>query len=336
MKKGQVVGSGSRCAFRSFLLGGLTLLVLAFLLPAEVVAMQWNARVSGFVTDPDGKPLEGVKVTIDAVMQRLGAEVAPVELITDEDGQYFARSVRLGDTQIIFQLAGYQEVVERRDLKAGPVRIDMTLKPVEPVPEVARANLLNESYQAGYDAFTAGQFDQAIAHLQEALPMVEQLPENAEAMGALHALIGRSHFELRRFEQARDAFLKWVEYQPDDANSHIELAHAYSELGESEAATKEFQAALARSPDDPMTLYNIGVGMVNAGAAEDGIPFIERAIELQPVYPMAHKNIGYAYAQAGEYAKAVGAFEKYLEQSPEAQDAPEIRDFIVALREIIG
>jgi regulator of sirC expression with transglutaminase-like and TPR domain len=85
-----------------------------------------------------------------------------------------------------------------------------------------------------------------------------------------------------------------------------------------------------------MTLYNTGIEMVNSGSLEEGIAFIERAIEIQPVYPMAHKNIGYAYAGVGEYAKAIGAFEKYLEQSPEAGDAAEIRDFIAALKEMIG
>jgi tetratricopeptide (TPR) repeat protein len=330
------VESGSRATFRSCLLGGLAFLALAFALPSDVLAMQWNARVSGVVTDADGNPLEGVKVTINLVMQREGAEVDAVELVTDEEGLYFARNVRLGDTQIIFELAGYEAVVERRDLKAGPVRIDIALKPTEPVPEVERANVANESYQAGYEAFTAGQFDQAITHLQQALAAIEQMPDNAEPLGFIYALIGRSHFELRHFEQARDAFLKWVEYQPNEANSHIELAHAYDELGDSEAAMAQFQAALALSPDDPMTLYNTGIEMVNSGSLEEGIAFIERAIEIQPVYPMAHKNIGYAYAGVGEYAKAIGAFEKYLEQSPEAGDAAEIRDFIAALKEMIG
>jgi regulator of sirC expression with transglutaminase-like and TPR domain len=54
------------------------------------------------------------------------------------------------------------------------------------------------------------------------------------------------------------------------------------------------------------------------------------------VYPLAYKNIGYAYARIEAYQKAVDSFEKYLEQAPEADDAAQIRDFITALKEMIG
>ncbi len=93
---------------------------------------------------------------------------------------------------------------------------------------------------------------------------------------------------------------------------------------------------MALEPDDAMTRYNMGVIMINGGNREDGIRKLEEAIELQPEYPLAYKELGYAYAGTADYAKAIAALEKYIEQSPDAEDAAQIRDFIVALKEIIG
>ncbi len=172
--------------------------------------------------------------------------------------------------------------------------------------------------------------------MQVATEAMAATPDNAESLGYLYALMGRAYLEQRMFQEATDAYRKWVEYHPDQSGPLIELAQALSESGDPEGATIYFEAALALEPDDAMTRYNMGVIMINGGNREDGIRKLEEAIELQPEYPLAYKELGYAYAGTADYAKAIEALEKYIEQSPDAEDAPQIRDFIVALKEIIG
>ncbi len=314
----------------------LLISLVAVLLPADAAATQFNARVSGTVTDADGNPLAGVKVTIMLMSNRRVDPVPPTELTTDDEGRFFARNVRAGDSQVIFELEGFETHIDRREMRVGVQTVDATLNVDIAAAMVVAANIANAHYQEGYEAFVAEDFAGAVEHLQQALVMIEDTEENAAARGSVHALMGRAYMEQRDLQHAVANYREWVRYQPQDANAHIELASALNEMGERDEAMVHFEHALERNPQDPTSLYNIGAVMVNSGAVEEGAALIERAIEVQPEFPIALKALGYAYARIEKYQQAVDVFEKYLEQTPDAADAPQIRDFVTALKELIG
>ena len=316
--------------------GALAALIAALALPPEAAAYQFNATIRGKVVDEDDKPLAGVKITITTMAQDPSRPSEPVELVTRADGEYYARNVSLGEQTFVYQLAGYETFEDIRDLRAGPVRIDVTLRKAEVPEELVRANVANEAYAAAADAFNAGNYAAGLSRALEAREALEDVPDSAEALGYVYALLGAVYSRQRMFEEAIEAFERRLELQPAEAAAHLELAQALADSGDEESAAAHFEAALALDPDNAMTRYNVGVTMVNAGNVEAGIVHIERAIELQPVYPLAYKGLGYAYAGIEQYQKAIDAFEKYLEQSPEAADAAEIRDFIALLKEMIG
>lgn len=216
-------------------LAALLVFGLAAARAAEGDPFQFNATVRGTVVDSDGNPLEGVTVTIRKQVQDPTRLFDPIELTTDEDGNFNARNVPIGATIVIFEYEGYEVHEETRRLRAGPVRLNVTMQPVVAPEEFVQA-----------------------------------------------------------------------------------------------------EAAVALDRDDAATQYNIGVTMVGAGDVAGGIAHIERALELQPEYPLALQNIGYAYARVEAYAKAVEAFDRYVEQAPDAEDVPQIKEFIAALKELIG
>ena len=308
----------------------------AALLPADAEAAQFNARVSGLVTDAGGQPLAGVKITISLVSNRRVDPIPPTEVTTDEEGRYFARNVRVGDSQIVFELDSYEIHTERRELRVGSQNIDVTMTHDVAAAKVEAANVANAQYQEGVAKITEGDYAGAIESLRQALAVIDDTAENAQARGSVHALIGRAHFEQREWDEAVASYREWVRYLPDDANAHLELASALNEAGEPEEAMEHSERALELNPQDPTALYNSGVQMINTGAVESGIALLERAIAARPEFPLALKNLGFAYARAERYQEAVDVFEKYLEQAPEADDAAEIRDFVVALKEMIG
>jgi len=339
MTTGNRQPGGARRGVRAAALLGLAAffaMILALALPAEVSAAQFNATVRGKVTDVDGNPLEGVKVTVRKIGQDPSRPVAAIELETDDAGNYNARNVTIGDTSITFEYEGHELVEERRQLRAGPTRIDVTMKAIEVPEEFVRAQVANESYAAGVDAFNADNYAEAVTQMNNALRALADTPENAEPRAYVFALLGAAYSRQRMFDEAVEAFTTRLGYAPDDADAHLELAQALADSGDEAAAQPHFEAALALVPDDAVTQYNVGVTMVNAGDVEAGIARMERAIELQPEYPLAYKNLGYAYARVEEYAKAIGAFEKYVEQAPDADDVAQIQDFIAALKDLIG
>jgi tetratricopeptide (TPR) repeat protein len=320
----------------SLCLAVLAVAILTAAFPTTASAFQFNATVRGKVTDVDGNPIEGVRVTIRKLVQDPSRPFETIELTTDEDGNYYARNVPTGEALLNFEFEGLEPVEEQRELRVGPVRIDITMTAVEIPEQFVQAQVANEAYGAGADAFNAGNFEEAVTQMGLALEALADTPENAEARSHVFTLLGAAYMRQRKFDEAIEAFTTRLGYMPDDAAAHLDLAQALGESGDEAAARPHYEAALALDPDDAATQYNVGVTMVNAGDVEGGIVHIERAIELQPVYPLAYKNIGYAYARIEAYREAVAAFEKYLEQEPESADAAQIRDFIAALKEMIG
>ena len=160
--------------------GAVLVLLFCTAFPADAGALQWGATVRGKVTDVDGNPLEGVTVTIALRFQSPDNPKEPVVVETGDDGQFYSRNVRVGDSTILFEFEGYSAVAVERMLRTGPVRIDMTLE----VPEaMVRADIANDAYQAGRVAFNAGNYDDVIVQMRTAAEAMEDMPDNAEALG---------------------------------------------------------------------------------------------------------------------------------------------------------
>ncbi|MFQ5743943.1 MAG: tetratricopeptide repeat protein [Acidobacteriota bacterium] len=308
---------------------------------AGVRPIQFNARLAGTVTDAEGKPLEGVKVTIHREGQDPSNPVEDIELRTNKKGGYYRRNVRLGMTQINFEMEGFQTVVKEINLKVGPTRLDITMKP----GVAASRNAAAELYSAGVEAFEDKRFVEAISLMKQVLDTLGEAEADPKVLASVYAVIGRSHFEQKEYEQAVQAYEQWQKLAPDDTNARLELdqARAAQAGGESPQGRRHARRSgentlSGGSPqrandasDDAMDSYNKGVVLVAEGKVDEGIEALEQALRLQPVYPLAHKNLGFAYARNGDLAKAAEHLRAYLEQNPEAEDKADIEQFIKAL-----
>jgi tetratricopeptide (TPR) repeat protein len=91
---------------------------------------------------------------------------------------------------------------------------------------------------------TAGQFDEAIRDLRQA---VELDPENPD----LHQELGITFLLLKDWARARVEYLETIKDDPTEAESHNGLGYALEKLGQIEAASTEFRIAMRLDPDDP-------------------------------------------------------------------------------------
>jgi iron complex outermembrane recepter protein len=90
----------------------------AFAQPDSIGAPARGASLTGRVTDPTGKPLEGVSVGITEL--RRGT-------LTDAEGRYTIHALPLGVYRVSFQRLSSTPVVRRIALSAGSVTLDVTL-----------------------------------------------------------------------------------------------------------------------------------------------------------------------------------------------------------------
>ncbi len=334
----------SRRCLRSATITGLVLgLVFTYSVPvgavsatASVYSPQFNSRVSGKVTDADGNALEGVKVIITMVLQDPDRPFVPIEMITSDDGVYFARNVRMARARITADLEGYTSFEMERNLRGGPNRIDIVMHPPEIPQAVLRATAASDAYSLGVAAIQAGNHEEAISYMEQARSNVDDNEQNNDALAAISQNIASSYLVLGKYEEAIAEIQEWLRHAPDNPDARLALSQAYTEMGDTEAAALEFEAAMATGAEDPESYYNMGMMMIDSGDVEGGIAELETAVQLRPDFPLAHKNLGYAYARTNEYQKAVNHFELFLVQEPDSPEAADVQQFIDALKSMIG
>jgi cytochrome c-type biogenesis protein CcmH/NrfG len=125
--------------------------------------------------------------------------------------------------------------------------------------------------------------------------ILKEDPANLDALIKL----GNISMDANRFDEAIDAYGKALEIDPTNSNVRVDMAVCYRRTGRSDRAVEE----------------------------------IEKAIAQDPKHAIAHMNLGVILAyDFGKNEEAAKHFERFLELSPNAPNAPQIRQEIERLK----
>jgi cytochrome c-type biogenesis protein CcmH/NrfG len=125
--------------------------------------------------------------------------------------------------------------------------------------------------------------------------ILKEDPANLDALIKL----GNISMDASRFDEAIGAYAKALEIDPTNTNVRVDMAVCYRRTGRSDRAVEE----------------------------------IERAIENDPAHAIAHMNLAVILAyDLGKNQEAAKHFERFLELSPNAPNAPQIRQEIARLK----
>lgn len=172
----------------------------------------------------------------------------------------------------------------------------------------------------------AGRLDEAVAAHHAALQVDPDLvqahvnlislygrlgrPEKAEehyrailARGAgpadAHYNFGVLCFGRRRFAEARLAFFKALEINPQYAEAHNNLAFLLEQEGRTDQALRHYREAVAYKPDYRLAHFHLGRILVDRKNYEEGIRHLLRTLE-----PEDDKTPAYLFALTGAYARS--------------------------------
>ncbi|MBN1877604.1 MAG: tetratricopeptide repeat protein [Anaerolineae bacterium] len=187
-----------------------------------------------------------------------------------------------------------------------------------PLPEVdldtAKAQMDSGEYTAARDAL---------------LQLAETDTQDAE----VQFLLGVTYFNLNEFDQARAAFSRSMELDPERAAAvHHNLGALAYQQGDMEGALSEFQQALEIDPGDADTHYQLGatylVMAFPAGALtpdaemlSKSVSEFETSLELSPGEVEALVGLGNVYLLQNQVDKAIESLEAALEVDPEMREA---------------
>lgn len=164
---------------------------------------------------------------------------------------------------------------------------EQEINPADPVAGVRVAQALREM----------GQYEQAAATAQG---LLLSQPNNIEAMlelGRAHIARGQGFYSIAALEQARDL-------APRDWRPLSLLGVAYQQVKRDEDARDAWNAGLRLSPDNPEILNNVAMALTTSGDAAGGETLLRRAVAQSGAGSKIRLNLALVLGLQGKTAEA--------------------------------
>jgi tetratricopeptide (TPR) repeat protein len=352
------------------------LLVLAAGLSAPLASAQTTGTVKGTCKDSDGKPIAGAEV------EWTGTESGHTyKLKTNNKGEYFSLGIVPGkynvkftkDGKELFHLTnvpvGLDEVVQDLDLKKEQVNAGQA-QGMTPEQAKARAEAaakvegekktvgtLNEKLNAAKAASDAGDFETAIATLNEANQIDNTRDLIWFKLGDAYRMSAPKQTDpeekKKRYEMAATNYQKAIEMRgasetaqkdPDNnakmAAYYNNLAEAYSKSNKIDDSVANYDKAAQLDAAHAATyFFNEGAVLTNAGKVDAAIGAFDKVIAADPTKAEAYywkgvNLIGKATLKGDKMVAPDGtaeAFRKYLELQPEGKLAQPAKDMLASI-----
>ena len=150
----------------------------------------------------------------------------------------------------------------------------------------------------GFIHLQRGQFDQAIAVLEEAQSTD---PFNAETFNNL----ATAYMQRADMEKAEELLLAAIEIQPDYTLSYLNLGLLYLAKGEYQLALNNLEQALPSVPDEVNVRNNLAVSLLRLGRYQESRDHFQIILNQKPDMAPAYFNTAITYVLEGNEQKAM-------------------------------
>lgn len=111
---------------------------------------------------------------------------------------------------------------------------------------------------------------------------------------------GREQFNLGNITGAIQAYQQALEIEPDYADVHLSLGHAYLRMQKSQEAIKAFKEATRINPEMDEAYYGLGLEYFRAGKMKEAAQAFKKAVTVRPNMAKAHYGLALAYQEIGK------------------------------------
>lgn len=169
-----------------------------------------------------------------------------------------------------------------------------------------------------------GMYDEAIAHVKEAIAICPQEPKCSVQLANLYRA-------QNKMGPAIEAMKKAVALDPKDSGTQEQLLQALVELARYDEAITLGRKLLAAFPRNLFARDVLGIAYLQQGRIDESLKVTSELIRLAPADPAHHFKKAVLLQQKGEIAQAMSAFTRALEMDPGGDMADDAREAIAAL-----
>jgi tetratricopeptide (TPR) repeat protein len=309
-------------------------------LPLQAQAWAGRGRVQGEIRDEQGKPIEGVKITLRKGTERVDPNAdGPKPITSNKNGKFSFLGLAGGPWGILIEKEGYMpsegQVPVNEFAVAQPLNITLK-KPTqqqqqqaEKAAEPSGNAKAKAAIEQGNALLAQSKYAEARVQYESALSTLET--DDPLLKASIQRTIARTWFEEGKTDQAIDTLKKVLEVKPDD----VETLQLISTLLVSAGREKEAEAYIAKLPAgtkvDPNSLLNLGIKAYNEKDLNGALDKFNRAVQDNPDLATAYYYRGLTYLGLNKTAEAKADFEKVLQLDPNHPNAEEVREYIKAL-----
>ncbi|MCR9293934.1 MAG: tetratricopeptide repeat protein [bacterium] len=171
-----------------------------------------------------------------------------------------------------------------------------------------------KAYQTALEHFQAGQLQPAASICEQ---IMHQAPEFADAWHLRGVIAGT--------QNQPELVVKFLEHairlQPERAQYHYNLAHAFQQHGQIQAAMNAYRKCLQLAPQHMSCLRNLGHLLLQQGRFSDAIQCYATAVQAAPELAGPQMSLGIAYQRHGDIDQARQCFEKAIQLQPDFAEA---------------
>jgi tetratricopeptide (TPR) repeat protein len=362
-------------------LGFILFAVLALALCVPPVFAQASGSVKGICKDPEGKPIANGIVEFDNLDngqkynlktngrgEYFSLGLSPgkykVTLYKTPDDQKAAKEtfhvngfqVQLGENNLDFDLQKEQQNAAKGQGLTPEQLKQMQEQQAKQQKETTTVKALNEKLNAAKTAADSGDFDTAIAALNEANQVDPSRDLVWFKLGDYYRLSAVKQTDTaekqKRFDSAVAAYQKAIDLKkgattdkdPNAASNlaayYNNMAEAYAKSGKTDDAIKTYEMAAQADPPHAAGYYfNEGAVLTNSGKVDPALAAFDKVIATDPnradaYYWKGVNMIGKATLQGDKMVAPPGtaeAFQKYLELQPTGTYADAAKQMLTSI-----
>jgi tetratricopeptide (TPR) repeat protein len=242
-----------------------------------------------------GVPMRQIRRIWASLREQLSADLPLTSISIHTDGEQVVASDgstrwRPDSGQMLLDFE-VREIAERAEEAADSTRARMPA-----CPGAAAVTRVPSGFEDRADAVTPGP--------GAGMP-VERSSEHGAPVSATDWYDRACELEFDSPEQARIAYERAIDLDPDMAEAHVNLGRLFHLSGERGRAEPQYREAVRLDPDDPMPHFNLGLLLEQSGRQDEAVHAYRQSILRDPDFADAHCNLGLLLESLGRRKEAV-------------------------------